>query len=183
MDSISRAGMGDLTQNEPVNAIMDALNGVCPTWFAIGHTPRNDATHVYGGVHFDAAADMTVQILTQHTEEALGVGLQVIKVNDIAKPPLYVLALEFDNRVGLISISKARPHQFPEIDAGKGASMGEEIEGLLMEIDKAAATDIARELGRNRSNVATVLRSDPRFVCVARDGKRVLYGLRTLDTE
>jgi hypothetical protein len=90
--------------------------------------------------------------------------------------------LEFGDN-GLVSISKARPHQFPEIEAGKKANLGEEVAELLGEIGKAGATDIARELARNRSNVATLLRSDPRFVCVARQGMKVLYGLRTSDTE
>ena len=40
LDSITRAGLGDLTENQPVNRIIDTLSGLCPTWLALGHTPR-----------------------------------------------------------------------------------------------------------------------------------------------
>jgi hypothetical protein len=183
LDSISRAGYGDLTQNEPANAIIDALNSMCPTWLAIGHTPRGDQTHVYGGVHFDAGEDMGVQLITQRGEyDTLGVGFQVVKSNDTGFPPLYVLALEFDRR-GLTAVYKARAHQFPEIEAGKKQALGDEIADFLALVGKASATDIAKELARNRSNVATTLATDRRFVCVARQGAKVFYGLLTPDTE
>ncbi|GAH52583.1 unnamed protein product, partial [marine sediment metagenome] len=40
LDSISRAGYGDLTENRPVNTIIDALSGLCKSWIALAHTPR-----------------------------------------------------------------------------------------------------------------------------------------------
>lgn len=52
LDSLSRAGFGDLKDNRPGNSIMDALNGLSETWLALGHTPRNDPSHLYGTIMF-----------------------------------------------------------------------------------------------------------------------------------
>lgn len=65
LDSISRAGYGDLTENRPVNAIIDALSGLCESWWALAHTPRANEDHVYGGIHFEAGADIVVQLMSQ----------------------------------------------------------------------------------------------------------------------
>ena len=157
LDSISRAGYGDLTQNEPANAIIDALNAMCPTWLAIGHTPRADQTHVYGGVHFDAGEDLGIQLITQRGEDdTLGVGFQVVKSNDTGFPPLYVLALEFDRR-GVTAIYPARKHQFPEIEAGKKTSITELVREYLLLVGKADAEEIGREIGKPRAEVSREL--------------------------
>jgi hypothetical protein len=179
LDSISRAGYGDLTENQPVNRIIDALNSLCPTWVALAHTPRADETHPYGGVHFEAGEDIGVQLLTERgPDDTLGVGLQVVKANDMALPPLSVLALEFD-RGGLTSIYPARRGQFAEIEAGKRMGLADEVAEYLAQVGKATATEIARELGRNRANVALLFRTDQRFILVGKEGKEVYYGLRS----
>ena len=56
------------------------------------------------------------------------------------------------------------------------------ILGGSKSISLATATAVARELGRNRSNLAVLLTRDPRFVRVRKDGKKVLYGLKAQAT-
>lgn len=178
LDSISRTGYGDLTENVPANRISDTLNGLCDSWLAIGHTPRQDSTHLYGSVHFEAAEDIGLLLLTQQTEDGkLGLGLQVVKANDIAIPPLKVFALEF-NDAGLQVLRTASRSEFPEIATARKMSLADEVEEYLRESLKATATEIAQELKRNRSNVSTVLNNDLRFIQVGRNGTQVLYGLR-----
>src|SRR6185436_19251129 len=83
LDSISRAGMGDLTENNAVNRIIDGLNGLSETWLGIAHAPRGSDEHVFGGIHFDAGADVIVRLLSQQEEWGpLGVGIQIVKEND-----------------------------------------------------------------------------------------------------
>lgn len=74
VDSLSRAGVGDLTKNDAMNAAMDLLNRVCQngvSWLLIGHTPRmagakeDDLGHVYGSMMADAAADAMVRLVAE----------------------------------------------------------------------------------------------------------------------
>src|SRR3990172_6731612 len=116
LDSLSRTGMGDLNENRPVNATIDALSSLCPTWLALAHTPRGDESHIFGGIHFDAGADVVIQLKSQEKDSKLGVAYQVTKSNDIPKPPLDIFALSFDG-IKLIGVDKAKLADFPDIMA------------------------------------------------------------------
>lgn len=177
VDSISRAGAGDLNANEAVNRIIDVLNRMCPSWVGLAHTPRADETHVYGGIHFEAGADVVVQLLSQQEEDGpLGIGLQITKQNDIGKVPQWTMALEFDE-TGFSKVRNARPGEFPDVEAGKRMTMREKVREHLEEIKEGTATDIADELGMNRSNVAALLSSDRWFQKIRKRGRDVLYGI------
>jgi len=160
LDSISRAGLGDLNDNQAVNRIIDALNDLAPTWLALAHTPRSDETHVYGGIHFEAGADVVVQLLSeQKAMGPLGIGLDITKNNDIGKASRWVSALEFDAS-GLVGVRQAGPGEFQKIEGGKDLSMRDAVREYLLDVGPQSAGDIARELGFNRSNVAFLLSSD-----------------------
>lgn len=178
VDSISRAGAGDLNKPDAANRIVDTLNGLCPTWVALAHTPRLDDTHVYGSVHFEAGEDVGVRLVSSTSGDGAvtGVGLQVTKANDMRKPPLACYALTWDDG-GLTDIRPARRREFPELEGG-AMSIGDEIAELLLMTGALSATEIAAEIGRPRQNVSEKLNSDPRFVRVRRDGKSVLFGVR-----
>lgn len=181
VDSISRTGMGDLTDATTANRIIDTLNNLSPTWLALGHTPRSDDTHVFGSVHFTAGADLEVRLLSQSQNGTTGIGLQVTKANDLPKVPMFVFALDWD-AAGLKALRPATLGEFPELAAGKERTLGEEAEEYLKAAGLATATEVARELGRNRSNLAVLLSRDPRFARVRKDGKEVLYGLKAQAT-
>jgi AAA domain len=181
VDSISRAGAGDLNANESVNRIIDQLNRMCPAWVGLAHTPRADETHLYGGIHFEAGADAVVQLLSEQDEDGpLGIGLQITKQNDIGKVPLWTMALEF-NDVGLAKVRRARPGEFPEVEAGTKLTMREAIREHILDVGARSATQIEEELGFNRANVADLFRKDRRhFQEVGRQGRQVLYGIPQL---
>lgn len=182
VDSISRAGAGDLNANESVNRIIDVLNRMCPAWVGLAHTPRADESHVYGGIHFEAGADVVVQLLSEQEEDGpLGIGLQITKQNDIGKVPLWTMALEFTVN-GLAKVRNARRGEFPEIEAGKKMTMRESVRQHLMDVGASSATEIADALGFNRSNVANTLATDHgTFEVSAKRGPSVLYVVRGRD--
>lgn len=179
VDSISRAGVGDLTENRPANTTIDLLNGLCPTWLALAHTPRQDSSHIYGGIHFDAGADVLVQLVSERKESTLGVGLQVTKANDIALAPLRVWAYEFDD-YGLSSVRNAKRAEFLELEGKKTISLPNEVFELMKIWGHGDASTVAEELGRSRQNVSDILRKDNRYQFLRREGKQTIYAVKQL---
>jgi hypothetical protein len=179
LDSISRSGMGKMVEDDSVNSIMDTLNRLCPTWLALAHSPRADATHAFGSVMFDAAADVVSRLVCQEKreEDELGIGVEIHKANDLPKAPMDVISLTF-NGTGLKAVSQASIFQYPELNAGRKISMTEEVQGYLETQGQSDATTIARELGRNRANIASLLRNTDRFIVVKKEGHKTLYGLK-----
>ena len=179
LDSLSRAGLGKLTDDVPANNAMDLMNRLCETWVALGHTPRADEGHVYGSQMFDAAMDVGVQVLAQRLDDGtLGLGLQVTKANDFATPPMGKLALEFD-QYGLKGVREPRHHEFPELEAGRRLTLVQEIEEYLLGVGEASGSEIADELGKNRSSVASTLSQATQFNR-RRNGHQVLYSVKVV---
>ena len=77
-----------------------------------------------------------------------------------------------------VRIQLQRRNEFPEIEAGKKQGAEQEVEQLLLLRGAMSATEIAEELGRNRSNISGILSSSDRFQVVRHEGKAVLYGVR-----
>lgn len=180
VDSISRAGMGDLNDNETANKIVDVLNAFGPAWVGIGHPPRKDATHIYGSVHFEAGADMTVRLHSQQKNDGpLGIGLEITKKNDIPNFPLMQFAVEFDER-GLTRVRRSRPAEFPEVERGGGhrVTMESEVRDWLLDHGKATATDAAKATGYSRQNVSALLANNEHFVSLGKEGRETHYGVR-----
>lgn len=179
-DSISRAGGGgSMVADDVANKIMDMLNALCPTWVAIGHSPRADDGHVYGSQMFTAAADLEVQLKSQASrdEGCTGVGLTVTKANDIATGGLTMHVLEW-GEFGLTGIRRARPGEFAEIESGQKQSMEDEVAEFLRVNGPTSASGLAKTLGRNRTNVSSLLTKSSRFEVSGTDGREVKYRLR-----
>lgn len=178
VDSISRAGAGDLKDDVPVNRIADALNRTATSWVALAHTPRADETHLYGSVMFEAAADVVVQLLSEQEEDGpLGIGLQITKQNDIGRVPMWTMALEFAD-TGLGSVRFARPGEFPEVEQGKRVTMREAVKQHLLDVGASSATEIAEATGFNRANISMLLSRDEAFIRTGNRGRSELYGVR-----
>lgn len=177
-DSISRGGAGSLNADDVANRIMDMLNALAPTWVALAHSPRQDASHVFGSQMFDAAADLAVQLRSQVSRDgaATGVGLEVTKANDIRKPPMSVHVFEWADD-GLTAIRHSRAGEFAELEAGERKSLDELVGALIQQRGAMSGTSIADELGRNRSNIATYLANNELFER-QQVGKEVRYGFR-----
>jgi len=179
LDSISRSGMGDLNANETSNAIIDSLNALTPTWFAIGHPPRGDASHLYGSQMFDAGEDIGIKLTSVAGTDTstLGIALTVVKANDMAFPAMQVWAFEFDDG-GLTGVRSSTTREFPALASSKPADVASQVVDLLQDAGPMSATDIAGELGGNRSNISRMLTTDPRFIRVKKEGHSVLYGVK-----
>ncbi len=177
-DSISRAGGGSMVADDVANRIMDMLNALCPTWVAIGHSPRADDDHVYGSQMFTAAADVEVQLKAQPSrlEDCTGVGLQIRKANDIKTGGLSVHVLEWDDR-GLTGIRKARNGEFADIAAGEKQTIEQEVANFLSVNGPASASMLAKTLSHTRQKVSSILANSPQFALAGREGHEVLYGL------
>mgnify|MGYP001603292740 FL=1 len=182
LDSISRAGFGKLVDDEVGNTIMDSLNGLCPSWLAIAHTPRADKSHAFGSQMFDAAADLLVQVTSQRNgdDNVLGVSMKITKDNDVGRRQPTMLALEFD-RAGLVGVRPARPFEFPELIDAKQNTQQEVIE-YLKDKGKADASELATALDVSRNRVVQILADHSIFVGLPREGKKKPYGLKTKET-
>jgi len=177
LDSISRAGMGDLKEAKPANTIADALNKDAPTWLALAHTPRGDDTHIYGAVHFDAAADVMIRQTAHEGNDEMAIALEITKANDIKKPPTMYLAYNFDE-YGLKNIRKAKTDEFPELEIQQQRSLAQEIKDYLLGVGNDTPANIGSELGHPRQSVARVLKGSPLFYLVEQKGRTLYYGVK-----
>jgi len=181
LDSISRAGMGDLTANETGGRIIDQLNRLTDRWFGLGHTPRADDSHLFGTMQFDAGADVMVQLLSDQPHQDLGLGLKLRKQNDVGPRPLWTHALCFDEK-GLCGLRQTHRGEFPELEAGRQPTLFELVRQYVLDREQCpqaltTAGRAARATGANRSNISTMFKNDGRWQLVPRPGKEQWYGL------
>lgn len=180
LDSISRAGSGSLVGDDVANSITDSLNGLGTTWVALAHSPRGDSTHLFGSMHFEAAEDIGIQLLSQLSTDGmtLGVGLKVVKANDIRTGGLSLIALDFADQVGLTAIRPSDSTEFPNIASQRKLNRADAIASYLVDAGATAASDIAEAIGLRRDEISRELNSNDRFVLVGKDGRKSLYGVR-----
>lgn len=179
LDSISRAGFGDLNENQPVNRIIDALSALCPSWVALAHTSRANEEHAYGSIMLDAGADICVQLVTEIKEDGtLGLGYQITKQNDVGNHDLLVYALTFDG-IGLCGVRKAKPYEFLTIEGKSKKDTLTTIMDYVMGLDSgdATATQVETALGFNRSMVTKIFIKSGKFQQTRKDGRNVYYGV------
>lgn len=123
VDSLSRAGTGDLTGNQPMNRAMDSLNSFGVAWCIISHTPRSDTSHIYGSVMAEAAADLCIRIsgaeVTDPDGHSVGIKLETTKANDVRKGKPQMWSLRFGNDdAGLVGLERPAPGQFIDLEIG-----------------------------------------------------------------
>ena len=177
LDSISRAGYGDLTENRPVNTIIDALSGLCETWLALGHTPRASEEHLFGSIMADAGADIVIQLRSQVVEDKLGIGFEITKSNDLPQFPQNVFAFEFADWK-LVNVRPAKPFEFPDIEAKAKTNMLTVVKDFILGQDEAiaTATQIEDGTGYSRPAIAKLLKA-PDFVKRQKQGRNQFYGV------
>ncbi len=180
LDSISRAGLGDLNENQSGNRVIDALSSLCPTWVALGHTSRASDEHLYGSVMQDAGADICVQLSAQvKVDGTLGIGWQITKQNDIGYHSQKIYAFEFDEN-GLTGFRLANSFEFPDIEGKSPTDMLTTIIEWITNQDSgdATATEIETEFGYNRGNVSNLFNKSGKFIQTRKVKHSVYYGVK-----
>src|SRR3990167_11005760 len=97
-------GLGGLNDDLTGARPADLANWASPTWLAIGHTSRDDSSHITGSMHYENAADILIRLTKDENRTHTGLGLAIVKANDFAKPPMRVYSLLFDDS-GLTAVA------------------------------------------------------------------------------
>jgi hypothetical protein len=181
LDSISRAGLGDLNENLAGNRIIDALSALCPTWLALGHTSRANEDHMYGSIMQDAGADICVQLMSEIKNDGaiLGIGWQITKQNDIGYQGVKTYALEFTEN-GLHAFRQAKAAEFPTIESRGATDMLTAIIDWIANQDSGdgTASEVEEALGYNRSTVSKLLTQSGKFKQTRKVKQSVFYGVK-----
>lgn len=182
LDSISRAGLGDLNDNQSMNKIIDTLSSICPSWIALSHTSRANEDHAFGSIMADAGADICVQLSSQITMDGtLGIGWEITKQNDIGKKSMEILALEF-NEYGLANVRKAKQYEFPEIEGKRRLDSITTLIEFVQNQDTgdSTASEAADATGLDQGNISRLFLSSGKFVKTRTSGHKVYYGVKTI---
>ena len=177
LDSISRSGFGSLVDDTAANRIVDVLNSLCPTWVALGHTPRSDESHIFGSTMFDAGEDVGIQLVASTNGSRTGIGLKGTKANDGPLARLSVIALTWSDR-GLERIERSSSGDFPGMLAGEKPDPYQEIREYLLLVGKADAETIAKNIGGQRTHISEMLNASNE-IGKERNGHRVLFYIKT----
>lgn len=164
-DSISRAGAGDLNSDRAANAIVDGLNSTGAAWLGIAHSPRGDDSHIFGSMHFEAGADVNIRILGDRKNDTeLGVGLQVVKANDLPPQPMQAFHLQFDLQYGLIAAMPASVDDYPGLSEQIERTPADKLYELLGVWKSGGVDQIAKEIDEPLERVKAILINDSRFI-------------------
>jgi len=182
LDSLSRAGLGDLNENRPGNAAIDILNDLGESWLALGHSPRSTDDHLFGSIMFDAGADILIRLASERKGDTRGIRLDIVKANDVGARPRRTLAYEFDGQ-GLTHVRESTDDEFEQLAATEPRSNEEKIKRYLLEAGKATSVDIAQATDLSDGVVRKMLsRHDDVFVKVFEPGASkvpVVWGVKS----
>ena len=166
VDSISRAGMGNLTDDDTANRITEALNSLVAqtdrAWLGIAHRAWSNE-HVYGSVHFQAAADVVAGITKAHNENTreMGVSISVDAENDMSPQEDKVIAFSFDD-MGVKGVRKASKEEFPEL-LNEEDETKDRVYKYLETAGAHTPSEISKSTGIPRSSVASALNRNPKM--------------------
>ena len=177
VDSLSRAGVGTMVDDENANAAMDTLNTVTSTWYLIAHTPKANSDTVYGSQMFNAAADVVVRMKSVGRKGVIGLSLKVTKANDLPPVDTRFWEMEFDSE-GLAAVRMAEASDYPTLDESD-----QENEVIILDylghVGASSATDVAKDTGLQRAAVAKFFsRRNDLVEFVSKQGKSALYRVK-----
>lgn len=178
IDSISRSGVGSLKEDESANRFIDVVNSIGVWWLAIGHTTRDDQSHLFGSQMFDAGADLMIKLTSQQQPgKDLGLCLELYKGNDTGKKQPEYIGLSFDGD-DLMMVYRANDNDFPALAALRKPSMEQAVLAHLDGFGPSTAKMIADATGLNRSNISVFLTTSPEIERLHRNAAGAFYGLR-----
>ena len=158
LDSISRAGTGDMKEDRVASATIDMLNKLGISWLAIAHTPKYDESIYYGSGQYEAGADVMLRHSSSIIDDkgSIAVLLEITKANDIPVAQPMGLHYSFDEG-GLHAIRFAsREETAPLID--KEANLYRYVKEYIDETTGSTATEIANTFDIDRTKVTDVLK-------------------------
>ena len=174
LDSITRAGLGNLVENDTGNTFINTMNSLGCAWLGIGHSPRDSQDHIFGSVMYDAGEDIGVQVRSELKGLTRGLALKMTKSNDTAFPPINYYALDFaEDNSGLTGIRIARKSEFPEMASSGPISRRQQIVNFLNDQPDGAASvkEIADGVEMSPSNVSPLMKDDPTFQALPKEGR------------
>lgn len=184
VDSISRLGLGKLIEDEAANRAVDMLNRLGVPWLALAHTPKSNGEHVFGSAMYEYGARVVIKGEASRNPEdegLIGLRLSITKANHLRLGQTQTWAFRFDEDK-LAEHRPSRAGDFPDLGPA-GSSVSSQVRSYLDECGKASASEIADELGLDRSRVAHVLSEGRSFTRVGKDGRRVLWGVTAWEAE
>lgn len=184
-DSVTRAGAGDLNTNESANMIIDVFNSISRTWIGIGHVNRQDETHMFGSMMFDAGMDIGVSVTSEDSGGAgmLNVGLKITKANDVARGGTEMWQYLFEKPSGLVGVRRISEQNL-DIQVRQATSMENKVGLVLGKNGWMSAREVAQAIGHSNSEtVYKVLSDGHRNGLYARDTstKPIRWGLAGAD--
>ena len=128
---------------------------------------------------YDAAADLVVRLLTEPRDHDLGIGFRVVKSNDTAIPPLRIWAYKFDPAYGLAAVREAQAGEFLEIEGQEPQSLRDQVKDHLLTYGEDYGASIAKELGKDPSDITRVLHDTRTFTENRKEGVKHFYDVRS----
>jgi hypothetical protein len=187
LDSVSRAGLGSLSEDEVAMRFIDSMGTLNATWLALAHTPRADVSHIFGSIHFEAGADVMVRLTPETSASSVGIRLDVTKANDVKKPKpgYYVLDFSEGNLLSAIRHPETTSalQEFPDLTPnGPGDRRNRITEWLLRQPEAATQKEIAAGTGIAQGDVSsTIAKYGSMFQQIGiKNGSRV-YGTATIN--
>lgn len=190
LDSLSRAGVGNMNDNDAMNRAMDMLNSLACGWLVLGHTAREDSSHLFGSQMSDAAADVMVRVLSAKSQirtpsgaihTTLGVGMVGSKANDVPLPGLSIQRFEFD-RDGVVGVQKAEAGEFLDIEnTARSTDPTDAIRKYLLGVGAADIATMSKDLEVPKRQIASALARRAEFRIVRRNEEgTTFYGVQDL---
>ena len=182
LDSISRAGTGDMKEDKVATATIDMLNKLGVTWLAIAHTPKYDETIYYGNSQYEAGADVMVRHSSEVIDDkgSIAVLLEVTKANDMPIPKPMGLHYSF-NENGISGIRFAAKEETAGL-IDKEKNMYSSIKEYLAEVGGKTATELAKTFDVERSAITDQLKimfRNKELVSIGKQDNEKIYGLLT----
>lgn len=178
VDSISRLSLGKLIEDEAANKAVDMLNRLGVPWLALAHTPKASGEHVFGSAMYEYGARVVVKgEATQSPDDLglIGLRLSITKANHLRLGQSQTWAFRFgEDR--LVEHRPAKAGDFPDLGPMDN-SLSSQVRAFLLEVGPSSATDIAAEIGADRSRVAHTLSEGRSFSRMDRRGRTVLWGV------
>lgn len=178
LDSISRTGVGSLIDDQVANKFIDMMGSLNTTWLGIGHTPRADSSHVFGSSMYDNGADLVLKLSSEEQDSTLGLAIEAIKANDVAKAKRALYAFDFNGHGQVESLRPATEQEFPELAFDRKAGRRERIMDYLRLAVRTSVKDIAENTGIDPGDVSKAISTHPDDFVKIGSGKGLEVGLR-----